>query len=361
MRRLPAPCLVPSPIVLAAHVARLDGATPVDNLAVGDRPDPVVRPGWSIVRVEAASVNHHDLWTLRGRSSQPVQVGQVLGCDAAGVVVEHGEGGPPDAPAPGTPVVVHSVVGCGECAACRSGDELLCGRMALLSEGDLGGTLAELVAVPTANLIPRPPTLDAVDAACLPTAYLTAYRMLFTRAALRPGQSVLVQGASGGVATAAILLARAAGITVLATSRDAAKRDLAVELGAAAALAPDREAAAEIKRLTGGDGVDAVIETVGEPTWQLSLRALRPGGSIVVAGATAGDASPAGLTRIYWFHLSILGSTMGTFGELTRLVALAASGAFKPLVDEVLPLERAPEAFERMAAGEQRGKLVLRP
>ena len=193
--------------MLAAHVARLDSADPLENLGVGEVPEPTARPGWSIVRVEAASLNQHDLWTLRGRSSQPVRVGQILGCDAAGVVEAHGDGAPAGAPAPGTPVVVHSVVSCHECPACLEGDELLCSRVALLSEGDFGGTLAEKVAVPTVNLIPRPESLDAVAAACLPTAYLTAYRMLFTRAALRPGQSVLVQGASGGVATASILLA----------------------------------------------------------------------------------------------------------------------------------------------------------
>ena len=347
--------------MLAAYVGRLDGAGPVDNLAVGERPAPEPRAGWSIVRVEAAALNRHDLWTLQGVSSQPVVVGQILGCDAAGIVESHGGEPPPGAPPPGAPVVVHSVISCRSCPACLSGDELLCGEMTLLSEGDHPGTLAERVAVPTINLVPRPDSLGGVEAACLPTAYLTAYRMLFTRAGLRPGASVLVQGASGGVATAAILLARAAGLSVIATSRDEAKRAFAVELGAIAAVAPDREAARSIKELTGGRGVDAVIETVGEPTWEVSLRALRPGGSVVVAGATGGDSPPARLRRIFWYELSILGSTMGTRAELERVVALTASGAVRPLVDTVLPLARAREAFERLEAGEQRGKIVLQP
>lgn len=347
--------------MLAAHVATLTGDDPLSRLGVGEVPEPQPRPGWSIVRVEAASLNHHDLWTLRGRSSQPVREGQILGCDAAGVVMSHGEGDADDAPAPGSAVVVHSVVSCRRCRACLAGEELQCSRMALLSEGDLPGTLAEQVAVPTANLIARPQGLGAVEAACLPTAYLTAYRMLFTRAALRPGQSVLVQGAGGGVATAAILLARAAGIDVIATSRDDAKRRGALDLGARAAVAPDRDAPAAVRELTGGQGVDAVIETVGEATWEVSLRSLRPGGSIVVAGATSGDGPPARLNRLFWFQLSVLGSTMGTRAELERLVGLAASGGVVPLVDRVLPLAEARAAFERLEAGDQRGKVVLVP
>ncbi len=347
--------------MLAAYVAALGGDDPVANLGVGDRPEPELRPGWSVVRVEAASLNHHDLWTLRGRSSRPVKEGQILGCDAAGVVEAHGEGAGPEAPAAGTPVVVHSVITCGECPPCRAGESLLCERMSLLSEGDHPGTLAERVAVPTANLMPRPDGLGAAEAACLPTAYLTAYRMLFTRAALQPGQSVLVQGAGGGVATAAMLLARAAGIDVIATSRDAARRQGALELGARAAIAPDREAPRAVKELTGGRGVDAVIETVGEATWEVSLRSLRPGGTIVVAGATSGDGPPARLSRVFWFQLNILGSTMGTRGELERLVALVASGTLRPLIDVELPLAEAQAAFRRLAAGEQRGKVILRP
>ena len=348
--------------MLAAYVARLHAADPLDNLAVGERPDPEPIPDWSIVRVEAASLNHHDLWTLRGRSSSPVEPGQILGCDAAGIVEAHGSAdGEGDPPPPGSPVVVHSVVSCRGCPLCLDGEELLCARTRLLSEGGLGGTLAGRVAVPTANLLPRPEGLGAVEAACLPTAYLTAYRMLFTRAALRPGDSVLVQGAGGGVATAAILLARAAGVTAIATSRDPARRAAAVALGAVAAVPPDRDAPAAVRELTGGRGVDAVVETVGEPTWEISLRSVRPGGAVVVAGATGGDTPPARLRRIFWFQLSILGSTMGTRAELERVVRLAASGAVRPLVDEVIPLARAREGFERLAAGEQIGKIVLTP
>ena len=347
--------------MLTAHVARLDGDNPLANLAVGDLPEPEPRPGWSLVRVEAASLNHHDLWTLRGRSSRPVQPPQILGCDAAGVVVAHGPGELADAPPPGTPVVVHSIVHCGHCPACLDGAELYCREFGMLSEGSIAGSFAELVSVPTANLIPRPPGLDAVAAACLPTAYLTAYRMLFTRAALHPGDTVLVQGASGGVATASILLARAAGIRVIATGRDAAKREAAERLGADLAIASEQGAHRAVLAATDGRGVDAVIETVGAATWELSVRSLRPDGAIVVAGATTGDGPPAQLTRLFWRQLRVLGSTMGTRAELTALVRLVASGAVTPLVDSTVPLADAADAFARLEAGDQQGKIVLVP
>jgi len=345
--------------MLAAYAAASGGDDPLANLRVGDRPAPRPRSGWAVVRVEAASLNYHDLWTLRGVSSQPIVPPQILGGDAAGVVEEYGPDRPEETPDPGSPVVVHSVISCGHCGACRNGEELFCSSLTLLSEGPYPGTLAELVEVPARNLVPRPEGLDAVAAACLPTAYLTAYRMLFTRAALHPGATVLVQGASGGVATASVLLAGAAGIAVIVTSRDPAKRRAALDLGALAALPADRDTAREVRRLTGGRGADAVIETVGEPTWEVSLRSVRAGGSIVVAGATGGADPPARLRRVFWEQIAILGSTMGTRAELERLVALCATSGLRPLVDRTLPLGSAPEAFARLAAGEQMGKIVL--
>jgi NADPH:quinone reductase-like Zn-dependent oxidoreductase len=286
----------------------------------------------------------------------------VLGCDAAGTVAAYGPDRPDDAPPEGTRVVAHSVIGCGgACATCRDAEPLFCRDMSMLSEGPYQGSLAEYVPVPAASLIPLPDGIDFPVAACLPTAYLTAYRMLFTRAALRPGETVLVHGATGGVATAVILLARAAGIDVISTSRDEAKRAIALSLGAKAAVGTDREASKQVAALTGGRGVDAVIETVGEPTWEFSLRAVRIDGSVVVAGATAGFNPPAQLNRIFWRHTRILGSTMGTRAELEKLVAMTASGTLMPLIGATFPLSRAREAFAQLAAGEQRGKLVVLP
>ena len=346
-------------IVRAVYAARFGGDDPLSNLAIGDRPDPRPPAGWAVVRVSAASLNHHDLWTLRGVSSQPLNAPQILGCDAAGRVEELGEG-TVGAPAIGTRVVVHSVVGCGACPACLAAEPGVCDRLSLLGEPPHGGALAELVAVPAANLVPLPAMVGDEAAACLPTAYLTAYRMLFTRAGLGPGTSVLVQGAGGGVATAAILLCVQAGIEVHATSRDAAKRRAAEELGAASTFDPgDLEAARGLTERTGG-GVDAVLETVGEATWSLSLRSVRPCGTVVVAGATSGPNPRAQLNRIFWRQLTIAGTSMGTLAELERLVALCASGALRPLVDRVVPLDDARSAFAALAAGQQRGKLVVR-
>jgi NADPH:quinone reductase-like Zn-dependent oxidoreductase len=346
--------------MLAAYCASTGGDDPLANLAVGDLPRPQLRSGWALVRVEATSLNHHDLWTLRGRSSQPIRPPQVLGCDAAGVVEEYGPDRPANTPEPGTRVLVHSVVTDGTCSACVTGEPLFCRSLGLLSEGDNPGTHAEYTAAPAANLLPLPESVDVEAASCLPTAYLTAYRMLFTRARLRPGTTVLIQGASGGVATAATLLARAAGITVVVTSRDQAKRAAALQLGAAAALAPDRDAVKAVQAMTAGRGADAVLETVGRPTWELSLRAVRPGGAVVVSGATGGDDPPAQLTRIFWRHVDVLGSTMGTRGELEQLLRLVEATGMRPLVDRVVPLADARAAYQRMAAGEQQGKLVLR-
>lgn len=257
-------------------------------------------------------------------------------------------------------MLVHAVLSCRACTACRTGEELRCPQLSLLSEPPNPGTLAERLVVPVANLVPLPDALPDSAAACLPTAYLTAYRMLFSRAALVPGSQVLVQGATGGVASAAILLAAAAGLTVYATSRDPGKRAAAVELGAQAAFASDREGVREVIEISGG-GVDAVIDTVGAATYDSSLRMLRPAGTLVVSGATSGTGPPAQLNRLFWRQLTIMGSTMGTRSELVRLVALCAAGRVTPLVDSVRPLREAEAAFAALERGDRRGKLVLTP
>ena len=343
----------------AAYAIAFGGEDPLANLAIGEQPEPELQPGWALVRVTAASLNHHDLWTLRGVSSRPLTAPQVLGCDAAGRVEALGDR-TAGAPIPGTRVLVHAVIGCGSCAGCRAGATGVCLRLSLLGEPPHGGTLSELVAVPAANLLPVPDPLSDEAAACLPTAYLTAWRMLFTRAHLQRGMSALVHGATGGVATAAILLGAHAGVAIHATSRDPEKRRFALELGAAGAFDPDdREAARELVSSTGG-GVDVVLETVGEATWAVSLRAVRPGGTVVVAGSTSGPNPRAELNRVFWHQLTIAGTTMGTRRELERVVSLCASGAVQPLIDRVVPLEDSRAAFAALAAGEQRGKLVVR-
>jgi len=315
--------------MLAVTAVDTDAHNPLRGLEVGERPDPVAPDGWEVVRVRAASLNHHDVWTLRGVGVDPDRLPVVLGCDAAGVTAD------------GREVVVHAVVG---------GDTFGRGSSILSEEHD--GTHAELLAVPSANLVDKPPALSFEEAACLPTAWLTAYRMLFVQGGLRPGQRVLVQGAGGGVATAAILLARAAGLRVYATSRDEAKRERARSLGAHAVL----ETGARLP-----ERVDGVVETVGEATWGHSLRALEAGGVVVVSGATSGPMPPAELQRVFYRQLRIVGSTMGTRAELVDLVRLLETTGVRPLVDSVLPLSRARDAYARMMAGDLFGKLVLTP
>jgi NADPH:quinone reductase-like Zn-dependent oxidoreductase len=322
--------------VRAVLAVAIDPDDPLAGLRVGEAPEPDPPAGWEVVAVRAAALNHHDLWSLRGVGVTADELPLVLGTDAAGVAAD------------GREVIVHSVLG----SAGPDGDETLADDRHMLSERGVPGAFAERVAVPARNLVPKPPSLSFAEAACLPTAYLTAYRMLFTRAGLAPGATVLVQGAGGGVATAAILLGRAAGLTVYATSRSEEKRRRAEELGAAAGLEPG----ARLPRR-----VDAVIETVGEATWAHSLRSLRPGGTVVVAGATTGGAPPAELQRLFWRGLTVAGTTMGTRDELVRLCALMEASGARPAIDSIHALADAPAAFARMEAGEGFGKLVLEP
>jgi NADPH:quinone reductase-like Zn-dependent oxidoreductase len=319
--------------VLAAYAARISPDDPLSALELGERPEPEAPDGWTTVEVKAASLNHHDLWSLRGVGLPEDRLPMILGCDAAGL--------DPD----GREVIVHSLIGDPD----WRGDETIDPRRSLLSERHQG-TFAERVAVPRRNLVPKPAELSFEQAACLPTAWLTAYRMLFTRGRVVPGQTVLVQGAGGGVATALIVLARAAGARVWATSRSEAKRERAVELGADAAFASG-------ERLP--ERVDAVMETVGQATWDHSLKALKPGGTLVISGATSGHGPPAALNRIFFLQLSVVGSTMGTLAELERLASFCAERAIAPVIEDTLPLERAPEAFQALLAGDVFGKLVL--
>jgi NADPH:quinone reductase-like Zn-dependent oxidoreductase len=319
--------------VLAAYAAGIAPDNPLSGLVVGERPDPVAADGWVTVRVRAASLNHHDLWSLRGVGLTLDRLPMILGCDAAGV--------DPD----GNEVIVHAVIS----DPAWRGDETLDPRRSILSEIH-PGSFAELVTVPRRNTIPKPPELSFAEAACLPTAWLTAYRMLFTRAGLTPGSTVLIQGAGGGVATALIALASAAGIRVWATSRSDAKRARALELGADRAFEPG-------SRLP--DRVDAVMETVGAATWSHSIRALRPGGTVVVSGTTTGADPPAELTRVFFLQLSVVGSTMGTRDELVRLVQFAVDRGVRPTIEQTFPLLDAREAFAAMLAGELFGKIVF--
>lgn len=319
--------------MLAAFAHAINRDDPLSCLTVGEIDPPEVPGDWVPVRVKAASLNHHDLWALKGQALAAERLPMILGTDAAGVTED------------GREVIVHAVIGDPGAA----GDETLDPRRSILSEV-YPGTLAEVVRVPSRNLVDKPASLSFEEAACLPTAWLTAYRMIATRSGTREGDTLLVQGAAGGVATALIILAKAMGRRVWVTSRTEEKRAWAKSIGADEAF----ESGARLP-----EKVDAVMETVGEATWDHSLKSLRPGGRIVISGATSGASPSADLNRVFFLQLSVVGSTMGTLEELQGLVALLDRTGVRPVIDRVLPMADASEAFAVMNAGDVHGKLVV--
>src|SRR5215210_6364393 len=319
--------------MFAVYAAEPNPDAPLEALVVGERPEPEIPDGSVAVRVEAASLNMHDLWTLRGVGIKREQFPMILGCDGAGRLDD------------GTEVVIYPVIG----DPAVAGDETLDPKRTLLTER-LQGTFADVCVVPARNIVPRPTGLTAAQAAVMGTAWLTAYRMLFVKSGLRPGQTMLVQCASGGVSTALIQLGRAAGLQVWVSGRTEEKRSLADKLGAHATF-PSGE------RLPGR--VDAVFETVGEATWSHSMRSLKPGGTIVVSGSTSGPNPGADLQRLFFLQLRVIGATMGTRGELADLLSLVATAGIAPEAGLELPMERAEEGFRAMLDGDTSGKIVF--
>ncbi|MGX5656000.1 zinc-binding dehydrogenase [Geodermatophilus nigrescens] len=317
----------------AVFVSSPSSDDPLSVLEVGERPEPEVPDGWTTVQVKAVSLNHHDLFSLRGIGLPQERMPMILGTDAAGLDED------------GNEVVVHGVVA----SPGWTGDETMDPKRSLFSELHQG-TMAELVAVPRRNVLPKPAELSFAEAACLPTAWLTAYRMLFVRSGLRPGQTVLVQGASGGVATALVVLGRAAGYRMWVTGRSEEKRAAALELGAEQAF----ETGARLP-----ERVDGVMETVGKATWGHSVKSLKPGGVIVTSGATTGFDPSAELNRVFFTQLSVVGSTMGTRDELESLMRMCAVTGVRPVIDVELPVAEAREGFARMLEGRTAGKIVF--
>jgi NADPH:quinone reductase-like Zn-dependent oxidoreductase len=308
-----------------------------------DAPDPEPAEGEVLIRLRAASLNHLDLWIRRGMPSVPKP--RILGADGAGIVEALGAG--VGGLAEGQRVVLNP------------GLEHEGGRITVVGE-HFDGTHAELIALPAANVYPLDDALSFEDAAAFPLVFETAYRMLVTRAGLREGETVLVWGIGGGVATAALAIAKALGARVIATSSSAAKLERAQELGADAVVDhANGDVVAAVKEATGGRGADVVVDDVGEATWQRTLQAAAVGGRIAVCGATTGPNPPAALHRVWWKQLSILGSTMGTKGDFEAAYELVRSGRARPVVDSVFPLAEARAAHERLESGEQLGKVVL--
>lgn len=318
--------------MFAVYAAEPNPDSPLDALRVGERPEPETPDGWVAVSVRAASLNMHDLWTLRGVGIKPEQFPMILGCDGAGVLAN------------GSEVVLHGVLG-----DTAHGDETFDPKRNLLTEKHQG-SFADTVVVPARNVLPKPPGLSFAEAACMGTAWLTAYRMLFSRSGLRPGQTMLVQGASGGVSTALVALGKAAGMRVWVTGRSAEKRALASQLGADATF----ESGARLP-----ERVDAVFETVGKATWGHSMRSAKPGGTIVVSGSTSGPDANADLQRLFFMQLRVVGSMMGNRDELADLLAFCELTGIRPQIGAELPMTDAAKGFEQMLAEETAGKIVF--
>jgi NADPH:quinone reductase-like Zn-dependent oxidoreductase len=332
----------------------------IGSLAPLDLPAPALAaPDDVLIRVRAAAINHLDLFLTQGVKGITVTFPHIVGTDGAGVVEAVG-------PAVGTVglgdrVTLNPGISCGSCAACRAGEEPFCRNFQILGE-HRPGTAAEFVVVPERNVARIPDRMPWEVAAAFPLSTLTAWRMLTTRAQLQPGESVLIWGIGGGVSLAALQIAVHLGARVVATSSSDRKLAKARELGAEATFNHTEhsadEVAREVRKLTGA-GVDVVVDSIGEKTWDASLTALRPGGRLVTCGATSGPHVSLDIRRLFWFQWSLLGSTMGSRREFEEIMALANAGALWPVIDSVVPLEQGRSAYERMARGEQLGKLVL--
>ncbi len=329
-----------------------------DVLLYGDRPDPTAGPGEVVVRIEAAAMNRLDLFVLHGIPGLPPSLPHIPGADGYGRVESVGSG--VSDLAPGDRVVLQPGLGCGRCEFCLSGDLPLCVDFRILGE-HLLGTFAERIAVPRRNVFPAPPSLSPEKAAAFPLAALTAWRMLVTRATLRPGETVLIHGVGGGVSTFALQIARLAGASlVIVTSSSEEKRRKAEALGADVVLDYTQvDVGKKVREITKKRGVDVVVDSVGAATWRHSLTAAAKRGRIVTCGATSGPNPEEEIRLIFWKQLAILGSTMGTDHEFGAMLRDVAAGRLDPVVDEVFPLADAKKGYERLQSGEGFGKIVF--
>ncbi len=338
---------------------RLHESGGVDRFLYEDAPDPVASPTEALVRVRAVALNHLEAWAAKMRPGVTFPAPRILGSDVAGVVEAVGDA--LSGVEVGTPVMLQPGVSCGRCQACLSGRDNLCPSYGLLGQARNGG-LAELVAVPAVNLIPKPDNLSFEEAASIPLVFLTAWHMLAARAKVEQGETVLVNAAGSGVGVAGVQIAKMLGARVIASAGSDAKLTKARELGADDVINYNSsDLADEALRLTGGRGVDLVFENVGDAVFEGSVRALATNGRIVTCGATAGNRVSLDLTSLFLRHHSVIGSTMGTKGELLRLIPFFASGRLKPVVDRVYPLSEIRSALQRMLDREQFGKIVLTP
>jgi len=336
----------------------LDGVGGLDRLAVREVPPPeLTNPEDVRIRVRCAALNRLDLFVANGLAGVDYRFPHIVGSDAAGVVEAVGPA--VRSVAPGDRVMINPGLSCGTCQACVDGDDTLCRSFRLIGE-HVPGTIAELIVLPEANVARVPAGMGWDRAGAFSLVTLTAWRMLTTRAQLKPAEAALIWGIGGGVAQASLQIAKLLGAYAIVTSGAAAKLEAARALGADATLDHTRDdVVAEVKRLTAGRGADVVVDSVGERTWPQTLRALKRGGRLVICGATTGPHIELDLRRLFWHQWSILGSTMGSRREYSEIVRLAGLGRLWPVVDRVVPLEQAVDAIARLSAGEQFGKLVI--
>jgi NADPH:quinone reductase-like Zn-dependent oxidoreductase len=336
----------------------LTGTTGIGALQVQDVPAPALRETSDVrIRVHAASINRLDLMLTDGLPGATLVFPHIVGTDAAGVV--ESVGADVQGLHPGDRVMVNPGISCGHCDACLGGEQPLCHHFGILGE-HRPGTAAEFIVVPASNVARVPDGMDWARAAAFSLSTLTAWRMLVTRAQLRPGETVLVWGAGGGVAQAAIAISHLAGATVIAASTSDAKLEIAERLGADHLVNHSSEdLVAAVKRITARRGADVVVDSVGEASWPRSLRSLARGGRLVTCGATTGPMVGIDVRKLFWHQWTILGSTMGNHRDYAAITALAARGDLWPVVDRVVPLPESVEIYRRMAANEQAGKLVI--
>ncbi|HET8650342.1 MAG TPA: zinc-binding dehydrogenase [Gemmatimonadales bacterium] len=336
----------------------LTGVGGLDELAVVDVPVPQIeRPDQVRIRIRAGALNRIDLFVTGGLPGMKNQFPHIVGSDGAGDVESVGSA--VASVHPGDRVFINPGISCEHCERCIAGEHQLCDTFQVMGE-HRSGTLAEYVVVPEANVALVPERMDWPSAAAFPLATLTAWRMLITRAALRPGERVLIWGIGGGVAQASLQVAKLAGASVIVTSSSDSKLEVARRLGADVTVNhATGDPVAEVRSVLGRRGADVIIDSVGEKTWPMSLRLLRRGGRMVVCGATTGPMVSLDARKLFWHQWSILGSTMGSHREFAEIVSLAARGKLWPVVDQVVPLERGVDAYARMARGEQTGKLVI--
>lgn len=328
-------------------------------LEVAQAQDPRPGPGEALLRVRACALNHLDLWVRRGWEGLKLPLPHVGGCDIAGQVEELGAG--VEGWGRGERAAVDPSLSCGRCEACRVGEEPLCHEYAIIGEHVWGG-LAEFVKVPAANLLRFPEAMPFETAAAAPLTFATAWRLLVSRGGLQAGETVLVVGGGGGVATAAVQIARLAGARVIATTSTAEKEKRLRELGAEEVVNyRAQDWGKEVWRLTGKRGVDLALDSVGKATFMTTLRCMRRGGRVLVCGGTTGQRFEIDVRPLYWRQVDVRGSTMANRRETAMALGLVWQGRLKPVVDRVLPLERVREAHEVLERGEQFGKVVLRP